>query len=807
MGFFAQDVVFALRTLRRRPAFTVMTVATLALGIGSATSIFTIVNGVLLRPLPFRAPGELVTVWQTDTRFRDQATLQRRWDRLWFTYPEYQRWRAEQRSFSDVAIFGDQEMALTGAGDPSQVAVYTVTASLLPLLGSRVALGRWFLPGEEGPGTERIAVLSHEMWTGRFGSDPRVIDRFVTLDEQRYRVVGVMPAGFGLRSLTSAIGSAADVWIPLGSDGGGQEFDSSYEGIARLERGVPLDAASVETDRLVRAAAGRVERGARLVGRLDAETSAVRAPLVLLIAGVTLLLLIACANVTTLLLGEAPAREQEIATRKALGASIGRVARQLLTESVVLATAGGAAGLGLAWLGTRALVALAPASMPRLDEVTIDARVLGFSLVVTVGAALAFGLAPAFAVSRRQVSEAMHSGVRQAGRRRRTLLDAVIVAQVAMALVLLAGAGVLARSLRALWTVDPGFRSDGVLTMSVTLPERRYAEPARVRQYFDQVSERLTALPGVRRVGATSNLPLSGRNQTTSVDIEGVVAATPADRPNVQRRVVRPGYFAAMGIPLRAGRVPSDDNAAGAADELVVDEAMARRTWPTESALGKRVRVFGAWLTVVGVVGNVRHGRMDDTEQPTIYLPHARIAAREMTIVLATDGGMPNLIEAVRRATWAVDPAIPVVELEPMTARVARSLSAERYRTTLLGAFGVAAAMLTAVGIFGVVARSVSQRRREIAIRVALGASGGTVARSVVRAQGRSVVLGVAIGLLGAWLVAPILGRFVFGVGPSDPLALAGAALTLLGMATVAACLPVRDAVRTEPAIVLRDVR
>ena len=807
MSIVVQDIVFAFRTLKRRPGFAAMAIATLALGIGATTAIFTIVDAVRWRPLPFRAAGELVTVWQTDTRFREQPTLRRRWDRLWFTFPEYQQWRATQRSFSDVAIYGDQAMALTGVGDATEVSVYTATPSLLPLLGARVLLGRWFLPGEEGPNTERIAVIAHAFWTSRFGSDPGIVGRSITLDDQRFRIVGVLPAEFRLRSLTSGSAGAPSVWIPLGSDGGGQQFDSSYEGIARLAHGVPIEAAAVETDRIVRGASGNAQRGARLVPRLDAQTSAARAPLVLLSAGVVLLLLIACANVTTLLLGEAPAREHEIATRKALGASVPRLARQLLTESTVIALAGGIAGIALAWLGTRALIALAPASLPRLDEVAIDGRVLVFSGVVIVGAALSFGLAPAFAAARRPVGEMMRIGTREAGRRRVRLLDATIVAQVAMALVLLGGAGVLARSLRALWTVDTGFRSYGVLTMSVTLPDSRYATPEAVRQYFDALTERLAALPGVRTVGAISNLPLSGRNSTTTIEVEGTVVTNPADRPSVQRRVVRPGYFATLGVLLRAGRLLADASAAGAADEIVVDEAMARRTWPNESALGKRVRVFGAWLTVVGVVGDVRHGRVDELEQPTVYIPHARVATREMTVVLATAGDPVSLIDAVRRATRELDADIPVVNLEPMTSLVSRSLSAERYRTTLLGAFGVAAGLLTAVGIFGVVGRAVSQRRREIAIRVALGAGGASIARAVSRDHGRNVAVGLALGLLGSRLVAPLLGRFVFGVGPADPVALTAAAAALLAMAVAASAVPVRDAVRTDPGLALRDTR
>ena len=808
MSQIMQDVAFALRTLRRRWSFAATASATLALGIGAATSIFTIVDGVLLRPFPFRTPGAVVTVWQTNAAYREQSTLSRRWDRLWFTYPEFQQWRADQRSFSDVAIYGAQEVALTELGDPTEIAISTTTPSLLPLLGVRVALGRWFLPGEEGPGTNRVAVISHELWASRFGSDPRAIDRFITLDDNRYRIVGVLPAGFRLPNLTSAVNGAASVWIPIGSDGGGQQFDSSYEGIARLRPGVPVEAAAAETDRIVRAVTGKAERGARVVPRLEAETRAVRAPLLLLGSGVSLLLLIACANVTTLLLGEAPAREHEIATRKALGASIARLVRQLLTESSVLSLIGGTLGVALAWIGTRLLVSFAPATMPRLDAVLLDARALAFSIVSVVVATLVFGLAPALSVSRRDVADTMRGGVRAAGRRGPRLLDAAIVAQITMALVLLAGAGVLARSLRALWSVDAGFQSEGVLTLSLTPPSARYAQPGVMRDYYDRVSERLAAIPGVRQVGATSNPPLSARNQTTTIEVEGMAVATPADRPNVQRRSVRAGYFGVMRIPLRAGRLFDESpRTAATANEIVVDEAMARRTWPNESALGKRVRVFGGWFTVIGVVGSVRHGRLDDAEQPTIYVAHARQTYREMTFVLATSVDPRSVLDAARQAVWSVDATIPIVDLEPLTARVARSLSAERYRTMLVGTFAVAAALLTAVGIFGVIGRAVTQRRREIAVRLALGAPGSAIARAVASRQGRSIAIGLAGGVLGAWLVAPVLGRFVYGVSPTDPTALAGAVVALAIVAVAAACAPLRSAMRTDPGLVLRDTR
>jgi len=796
------DFAFAVRGLLRRPIFTVVAVLTLALGIGTATAIFTIVDGVLLQPLPFARGGQLVTIWQTDTTLRRQATLRDRWNRLWFTYPEYQQWSAAQRSFSGIALYGDQQMAMTGAGDPVQTAIATATPNLMSVLGTHVALGRWFLPSEVGTGSERLAVISWELWQTRFGGDSGVVGRSIMLDDNAFRIVGVLPADFSLSSLTSTTRGSASVWIPLGSDGGGQRFDSSYEAIGRLMPGVPLDAAAVEIDRLARAAAGRTERGARLVPRLEAETASARKPLGLLSAGVAVLLLMACVNVGMLLLGEAPSRAAEIATRRALGASTSRIVRQLLTESVVLATLGGIAGVFVAFVGVRLLVAGAPPGMPRMDNVAIDATTLAFCAIAVLGTSLAFGLVPALAASGTDANETLRARSGTVGRRQRRLHGVAISLQVAMALVLLVGATVLTRSLRNLNAVDSGVRTDDVLTLSVTLPSSRYATPAAVLQYYDALGERLAALPGVRAVGATSSLPFSGRNQTTSVEVEG--AQSSDTKPNVQRRVIRPGYFSAMGIPLRAGRLieraESSDSAA-----VVIDEAMAERLWPGQSPLGKRVKAFGGWLTVVGVVGSVYHGRLDEPPRPTFYLPQWRQATRQMTIVLRLDGDPLSHTVDVRRALWSVDASIPMTGVSTMASRVALSLSNETYRTALLDVFGAAAALLTAVGVFGVTARGVSQRRRELGIRIALGAERRAVVRVVLREQMLSIAIGLTAGLLAALAASPLLQEFAFGTKPTDIGTMLAAVVGLTVTSVVAALPAVRAATRIDPAAVIRD--
>lgn len=796
------NLTYAARSLLRRPAFAIVAVLTLALGIGTATAIFTVVDGVLLRPLPFPHGEQLVTIWQTDTTWRRQVTLRERWDRLWFTYPQFQQWSAQQRSLSSVALFGDQEMALTGAGEPTQVAVSTTTPGLMTVLGTRVAIGRWFLPGEVGTNTERLAVLSHELWASRFGADSTVVGRSVTLDDKPYRVVGVLPDGFALRGVANGRASSAAVWIPLGSDGGGQDFDSSYEGIGRLNANVPLHVASTEIDRLQRATTGKLERGARLVPRLEAETGAARRPLVLLSAGVGLLLLMACVNVAMLLLGEAPARELELATRRALGASSRRIVRQLLTESAVLAAIGGVCGVALAFVGVRFLVAAAPPGLPRVDDIEISMRTLLFSLVAAAGTSLAFGLAPAVSAVRGDASDSLRARSGQRGHRQKRLHGVAIGLQVAMALVLLVGATVLTRSLRNLAAVDPGIRDDRILTVSITAPSARYGSPSAVVQYFDGIEAKIAALPGVRGVGVTSSLPFSGRNQTTSIEVEG---GQPGDaKPNVQRRSVRAGFFAVMGIPLLAGRA-FEATEAPTSDAIIVDETMAQRLWPNESALGKRVKVFGGMATVVGIVGSIHHSRLDEPPRPTFYIPHQRQSVRQMTLVIATTGDPLALSEDVRRALWSVDGSVPIASMETMSSRVARSMANEAYRTGLLDIFGVAAALLTGVGVFGLTARAVSHRRRELAIRVALGARPGALARAVLSEQSVAVLLGVLAGLGASAALAPLLRNFAFGASATDLTTLSIATTGLLATSVAAAIPAIRAALRIDAGAVVRD--
>ena len=805
MSILAQDLTYALRTLRRRRGFSAIAVLTLGLGIGSATAIFTIVDGVLLRPLPFAAPASLVTIWKTDTLYRAQPTLRSRWDRLWFNYPEYRQWSGDQRSLSMVALYGDQTMSLTGTGDPAQATVFTATPNLMAVLGETVRNGRWFAPSEVGAGTDRVAVISNEMWRTRFGADSSMVGRLITLNEQPFRVIGVAPPGLRLRALAGdADAPPPAAWIPLGSDGGGQAFDNSYEAIGRLRPGITLATAESELDRLVRGASGHGERGARVLLRLDAETASARKPLALLSAGVAVLLMIACANLALLMLGEAPAREREIAVRRALGASSARIVKQLLAESGVIALIGGCLGAVMAAVGMRLLVQFAPVGIPRMDDVSVDGRAVAFSVAVVAVTALTFGLVPAFSELRwgtRVDRLRQRAGELRVGQRR--VQEAVIAVQVAVALVLLSGAALLTRSLHNLLEVEPGFRPQGVVTLSVAPPKARYVTPASIAAYYDQLETRLQGVPGVTSVGASSNLPFSDRNQTTSIEIEGTPSTSDA-KPNVQRRVVTAGYFATMGIPLRAGRLFTDEEPA-TGDAMVVDEEMAHRLWPAEPGLGKRVKVYGAWFRVVAVVGSAHHARLDETPRPTFYLPQSRMTTRDMAMVARVDGDPLASIPALRRAVWSVDPSIPISDVSTMDLRLARSASDQTYRTALLDTFAAVAAFLAAVGIVGVTARTVSQRRHEIGIRLALGASQSSIGRLVVRRHVTSVGMGLAFGLGLVLAVAPQLNDFAFQTSPTNPATLAVAALVLLG-AGFAGMLPgLFTAVRVDPVTAMRD--
>ena len=789
-----------------RPLFAVLAISTLGLGIGATTALFSVVEGVLLRSLPYQEPGEIVTVWETvpELRFREGG-MSEIWDRFLFSYPDYRRWRDGQTSFQSVALYNLNRSVVTLDGEPREISVGVMSASLLPLLGVRPALGRAFLPGEDGPGADRVALLSWEFWRTSRGADPGVLGSSLTVDGKPFTVVGVLPRGFRFRSLGREGGSGNyPAWIPVGAGwasvtGGGHNFQA----VGRLRPGVSLEQATAETASMVRGNRSPEERGARVVPRREAETRGLRHPLLLLFGASGLLLLIACGNMAFLLLGELARRRREITTRKALGAGRWRLGRQLLTESVVLGLAGSILGTALAFLGIRLLVGLAP-PIPRLEDVGMSAPVLLFSAGAGVLTGILFGLAPLLELGSSRVQEVLRSGTGSTGRFGSRLQRSLIAGEIALTAVLLVAGGLLIRSLDALLEVDPGFRPERVVHVPLRLSFSRFPEMEERTGLLRDLRAAAGAIPGVERVSGSSSVPFHGPSTTYTVRLPGVEPGPGEDRPNVQAREVLPGYFQVMGIPLLAGRGIEEGDRQGTVRVAVVSERTARTLWPGRSALGKRVVVRDT-LTVVGVVGDVYHESLDTPPRPTVYEAALQRGSSRMTLVLRMAGPAAPLPAAVRKAVWAVDPGLPVSQVASGVSLVRATARHERFRAVLLAVFALTAALLSAAGVFGVTARGVGTRRREMGIRLAVGARTSTLTRGMVWDALLPVLAGAVAGLLVAVALSGFLSRYLFGVVPLDGPTYLVVAGGLGGLSLLAAWLPARRLRRLAPMEVLRE--
>jgi predicted permease len=804
-----KDLRYALRTLRRSPAFTAVTVLLLGLGIGANTAIFSVVNAVLLRPLPFLEPDRLVTVWE------DYAPN----SRSVISAPEIEAYLERSRAFEGLAALHQVSFNLTGEGEPALVTGALVPASLFPMLGVRAALGRTFAADEDRPGQGRVALLSHELWERKFGSDPAVVGRAFDLHlnipygpdisrDGSFTVVGILPSGFRIPFLDDQIG----IYAPLAFGPELLADENHYLfALGRLRPGVPVERAQRE----VRAVAAELRRAGAThnnVGRVDVVplqevvVGEVRPALLILLAGVGLVLLAACANVASLQLVRGSLRRREVAVRAAVGASRSRLVRELVTESMLLALAGGALGLLLAHWGVEGLVALAPADLPRLSEVAVNGRVLAFGLGVAAVTGVLFGLAPALHVSRTPLEQVLREGGRGAsdargGRLRRL----VVVAEVGLAVLLLAGAGLLARSFRELQRVEPGFDPRNVLTARISLPGSRYATPEGREGFYRQLLERLEALPGVRSAATTNIVPFSGWNSASDVEIEGRSAA-PGEAPVFFWRAVSPSYFSALRVPLRKGRLPGPEDLGEQARAVVVNEAAVSRFWPGQDPLGKRIRLSpddAPWWPVVGVVADVYDGGLELAPGPTLYVPTLRPA--DAALAIRTDGDPTALAPALRQAVLALDPNLPLSDVSTLESRLDRSTAQRRFNALLMGLFAGLALLLAAVGLYGVVASSVTERTREIGLRVALGAAPRDVTLGVVRQGLRLVASGVALGLVAALALARLLSSLLYGISPSDPSTLAGVTLVLGASALLASWLPAQRASRLDPLAALRE--
>ena len=793
-----QDIRFAIRTLRRRPTFTAVAVLTVGLGIGATTAMFSVVDSVLLRPLPFRDAASLMSISRTFPEWRDNEILRKDWDRIAFSYPKFREWRSAQRSFTEAGAWASWYATITGTDRPEQVSGLRVSPSLLPMLGVRPVLGRLFVPDDGLPDAPRAALLSFELWATRFGGDRGIVGRTVGFDGTPYTIVGVVPA---LTNLTGQ-GQPPAVWIAAGALPQDQNANNNqFRVVARLAQGVPIERANLETDRLVRGDESPAKLGARVAPWQIEITRAARKPLFILLGAAGLLLLIGCGNVAMLLLGETNAREQEMAARLALGAGRRRLVRQLLTESVILAVAGAALGALLAFAGTRVLVSLAPPQVPRLYAVTTDVRVLAFSLLCAIMTGVGFGVVPALTLAASSPSSLLGTTSRTMSRRRGRLQRSLVAMELALCVPLLVSAGLLARSLSLLTVVDPGFRPENLAVVKFGTPRTWNSDEARSREFYRAVVERTGAIPGVERVSMTSGAPFDRSTASTNIEIRdaGATATLPAEY-----RVVMPGYFETVGIPVLAGRPIDATDQANAPRSIVVNAALASRGWPNASAVGKRVRTGDEDHIVVGVVGDIKNAGLDADAQMMFYLSAYQEQPAGSRLVVRTRLGAEALATQMRSVVSAVNPAVPVTAVDFMPTLVAQSIAEPRYRAALIALFAIVAAVLAAVGVYGVTARAVSQQSREIGIRLALGSSGSGVARLFLVRTIWSIVAGLSVGLVGAIAASRLLAPYLFKITPTDPITFGGVASLLVAVGIGASWLLARLAARMNPAVVLR---
>ncbi|HYN85040.1 MAG TPA: ABC transporter permease [Pyrinomonadaceae bacterium] len=802
-----QDLRYGFRGLMAKPGPTLVAVLTLALGIGANTAIFSVVNSVLLRPLPFRDSERLVRVGGVNLKTGNgPGTL---------SPPDFYDWRERTQSFESLAAYDGWSPSLTGAGDPERLTAGRVSADFFNVLGVDAQLGRAFVRQEEQRGNHRVVVLSDGLWRRRFNADREIVGRDVTLSGESYTVVGVTPADFELPQLTGVSFEPPELWTPFAPDLSqwGRSSRSVDAAIGRLKPGVSLEQAQAELaavaqelrqqypDENTNAGAGLVSLHEQLVGE-------VRTSLLAFVAAVGFVLLIACANVANLLLARAAARRKEMAIRTALGASRWRIVRQLLTESLLLSACGAAVGFLLALWAKDLLVALGSDALPHLGRTALDARVLLFTLGVTILTGLVFGLAPALSASRPDLNEALKEGGGKGvtGGARGRLRGLLVVSEVALSLVLLISAGLLVKSFMRLREVDPGFDSRGVLTMNVFLPGARYGEDAQQAAFFDRAVEELRARAGVEAVGVTSNLPISGNYDRVGFYVEDRPAASREDVPDLERYIVNDDYFRAMSIPLREGRGFGAQDGADAPPVALVNEAAAKKFWPGESAVGRRVRTDpeSPWRTVVGVVGDVRHYGLETAANMQFYVPYRQVPTQVMTFALRAKDNPAALASSAREAVWAVDKDQPVYNVATMEELVAKSVAQRRFTLLLLGLFACVAVFLASVGIYGVMSYTVAQRTHEIGVRMALGAQPRDVLRLVVGKGLALALAGVGVGLVGALLLTRAIASLLYGVSATDVTVFAGVPVLLALVALAATYVPARRATKVDPMVALR---
>jgi putative ABC transport system permease protein len=816
-----QDLRYSLRMLLKRPGVTAVAVVALALGIGANSAIFSVVNTVLLRPLPYPDPDRLMMVKETNLP-RGEADVG-------VSTPDFREWRDRNQVFERMAAYAATNFNISGDGEPERVRGVVTSTDLFAALGVNPAQGRTFLAEEEQFGNHRVVVLSHGLWQRRFGADPNIIGQPITLNGEQFNVIAIMPASFRFPDKNVAL------WTPLAfAPGDSYNTRGNYwlEVIARLKPGVTREQAQSDmmsvAERLESEFKENAGMGASVVSLREDTVRNVETALVLLLTAVAFVLLIACANVANLLLARAASRQKEIAIRTSLGANRVRIVRQLLTESLMLALAGGSLGLLLALWGVDVLVSLSPEDLPRLNEIKIDGGVLIFTMALSVITSLLFGLIPALQTSKPDLNESLKEGSRgsTAGAGSRSVRGALVVAEVAIALVVLICAGLMINSFIRLRNVSPGFKTDNMLTLSVALPESRYPNShiERTSAFFDELIQKVKALPGVESAAASSSIPFSGGGWGKLFSVVGHPYPTSLeDMPVIQYRQLSNDYFQTMGIPVVKGRPFNDQDTSESAPVTIINETLARRFFADEDPIGKRVfmgppeELMPPGLlpagyrfprfTVVGVAADVRHDGLNQTVRPEAYTLHAQGGGertRTMYLAVRTTSDPSGLIAAVRSQVLSIDKDQPIASVMTMEKRLSDSVSQQRFITLLLGVFAGVALILAGVGLYGVMSYSVTQRTHEIGIRMALGARPSDVLGMVVWHGLRLTASGLAVGLASASVLTRLMSSLLFGVGPADPATFTIISLILTGVALAACFVPARRATRVDPMVALR---
>lgn len=812
MDRIVQDTRYAIRTFRRSPGFTLVAVLALALGIGASSAIFSVVNAIVLKPLPYPQPEQLVQIWM---RFTGIGIPN---NQNWVSAPEYMDLQ-QNNSLSHVAAIDTNSFNVTFGNAPKRVEAAVVTPNFFPLLGIQAQLGRTFLPEEGLAGRSHVVVLSDGMWRRRFAADMSVIGKNLIMNGQNYTIAGVLPRDFQYPRDT-------EVWTPLVFSredlSGDSRGNHGLQVVARIRQGLTMD--QMRSD--MAAVSQRIIEQHRdypykdynfavlTIPLLEQQIGDIKTALWVLMAAVGLVLLIACANVANLLLVRASAREREIAVRQALGVGRARLVQQLLTESTILGLLGGVAGLAVAYWTLRVLVALSATSFPRMAEVRMDVPVLLFTVVVSLATGILFGLAPAFQVSRTDSHAALKEGGRSgtSGASSHRLRSALVVGELALSLTLLAGAGLLIRSFLRLQEVDTGFRSDGVLTMRIALPSEKYSKVEQTRAFYREILDRIRRLPGVDSAGAVTGLPLSGTGWSGTITVDTQAVPEKDRTPEADQRPVMPTYFEAMGIPLIRGRYFDSRDTETSARVAIIDETMAKTYWPNQDPLGKRIHSGGRggrspWATVVGVVRHVRYRTLESPSRVEFYWPYAQtpFALGTMSLAIHTTSDPRMLIEAVRREVLSLDPDQPVYRIRTMSDLVSESVARRRLSMSLLAIFAGVALLLAAVGIYGVMSYSVAQRAHEVGIRLALGASKPQIIRLILSNSLWLTLSGVVLGLIGSLAMTSLMKTLLFDVTSTDPLVFVAVASLLTATGIIATLIPAFRATSRDPLTALRQ--